>query len=44
MPKINRDASSRDGVYNLEDLVPSRVLSTLENDALTIINMGLNEE
>lgn len=39
-PKINRDASTRDDVYNLEDLVASHILSTLEPEAINIINNG----
>lgn len=39
-PKINRDASTRDDVYNLEDLVASHILCTLETEVNIIINTG----
>ncbi|XP_023014844.2 uncharacterized protein isoform X1 [Leptinotarsa decemlineata] len=39
-PKINRDASTRDGVYNLEDLVPGYILDTLAPEAGQIMTMG----
>lgn len=39
-PKINREASTRDDVYNLEDLVPSHILNTLQSEAISIINTG----
>lgn len=37
-PKINRAASTRDDIYNLEDIVPSYILKTLEPEAINIIN------
>lgn len=39
-PKINRDASTRDDVYNLEDLVPSDIINTLQTAAINVINNG----
>lgn len=39
-PKINRDASTRDDVYNLEDLVSSAILNTLQTEAINVINSG----
>lgn len=39
-PKINRDASTRDDVYNQEDLVPSHVLNSLQMEAINITNGG----
>ncbi|KAJ8925362.1 hypothetical protein NQ315_009192 [Exocentrus adspersus] len=36
-PKINRDASTVDQVYNLEDIVPMSVLNTLSEEAVEII-------
>lgn len=39
-PKINRDSSTRDDVYNLEDLVPSHILNTLQTEAINVINSG----
>ncbi|XP_056639494.1 DNA-directed RNA polymerase I subunit RPA49-like isoform X1 [Diorhabda carinulata] len=39
-PKINRDASSPDGVYNLEDLVEAYILDTLAVEAGKIIEAG----
>ncbi|KAG5882580.1 hypothetical protein JTB14_030129 [Gonioctena quinquepunctata] len=42
-PKINRDASTRDGVYNLEDLVPGYILDTLAPEAGQIMTMGTVE-
>lgn len=39
-PKINRDASTRDDVYDLEDLVPHEILDTLQIEAKNIINSG----
>ncbi|KAJ8934518.1 hypothetical protein NQ314_013301 [Rhamnusium bicolor] len=43
-PKINRDASTREQVYNLEDLVPTSVLDTLSNEALNLVNSENLEE
>ncbi|XP_072390266.1 uncharacterized protein Polr1E isoform X1 [Diabrotica undecimpunctata] len=39
-PKINRDASTPDGVYNLEDLVEAYILDTLAVEAGNIIQAG----
>ncbi|CAG9813628.1 unnamed protein product [Phaedon cochleariae] len=39
-PKINRDASTRDGIYNLEDLVPGYILDTLAPEAGQIMTTG----
>lgn len=39
-PKINREASTRDDVYNLEDLVPSQIFMTLQTEAINLINSG----
>ncbi|CAG9762127.1 unnamed protein product [Ceutorhynchus assimilis] len=36
-PKINRDASSKDQVYQLQDLVPQEVLDTLEEKVIEIL-------
>ncbi|XP_018573899.1 uncharacterized protein LOC108912953 [Anoplophora glabripennis] len=39
-PKINRDASTIDQVYNVEDIVPKSVLESLGNEAKTISEGG----
>ncbi|CAG9837221.1 unnamed protein product [Diabrotica balteata] len=39
-PKINRDASTPDGVYNLEDLVEAYILDTLAVEAGNILQAG----
>ncbi|CAH1960983.1 unnamed protein product [Acanthoscelides obtectus] len=39
-PKINRDASTRDGVYDLDDVIPNGVLDTLIPQASAVLNSG----
>lgn len=43
-PKINRDASTPDGVYNLEDLVEAYILDTLAVEAGNIMNAGAADQ
>ncbi|VEN42819.1 unnamed protein product [Callosobruchus maculatus] len=39
-PKINRDASTRDGVYDLDEVIPNGVLDTLIPQASAVLNSG----